>query len=380
LPFSGKDIGNFINALERLPDPRDKRGKRHLLTFVIPAVTMAILSGRSKVSSIHRYICNRIEWLREVTKIYNATPISRAHLPRLLEQQDWLELNIIIEEHFGMGLDMINDGEWIAIDGKTLRGTVKSGDKQSVIFAVGHKNRVLAAQRRMEGEKSSEIPEVRQLLEDSGLEKKKITLDAHHLNPTTTSQVHQAGGSFIIQAKENQPILLAQCQDLSSNGTEISCLTSTEKGHGRISTRQGTLYSVNDLDLDERWAGSGFETLIVMDRETIEVRTEKTTNETSYYLSNLSVKKSTEETSQELVQAIREHWGVESENWIRDVTFNEDKIKTKSGNQAQIMASLRSLGIRVLRKTKMNNFQAAIEKFIDCPEQFKAVLRQVNFL
>ena len=109
MPFSGKDIGNFINALERLPDPRDKRGKRHLLTFVIPAVTMAILSGRSKVSSIHRYICNRIEWLREVTKIYNATPISRAHLPRLLEQQDWLELNIIIEEHFGMGLDMILD-------------------------------------------------------------------------------------------------------------------------------------------------------------------------------------------------------------------------------------------------------------------------------
>jgi predicted transposase YbfD/YdcC len=27
---------------------------------------------------------------------------------------------------------------------------------------------------------------------------------------------------------------------------------------------------------------------------------------------------------------IRFHWGVESNNWIRDVTFNEDHIKTKA--------------------------------------------------
>jgi hypothetical protein len=35
--------------------------------------------------------------------------------------------------------------------------------------------------------------------------------------------------------------------------------------------------------------------------------------------------------------------GAESNNWIRDVTVNEDHIKTKAGNQAQIRALLHGL-------------------------------------
>ena len=69
--------------------------------------------------------------------------------------------------------------------------------------------------------------------------------------------------------------------------------------------------------------------------------------------------------AEELTQAIRSHWGVESNNWIRDVTFNEDHIKTKAGNQAQIMALLRGLAIELIRKSSPKNFQAAIEKFAD---------------
>ena len=35
----------FIDALKALPDPRDNRGKRHLLTFLIVTVVFAILVG-----------------------------------------------------------------------------------------------------------------------------------------------------------------------------------------------------------------------------------------------------------------------------------------------------------------------------------------------
>jgi len=51
--------------------------------------------------------------------------------------------------------------------------------------------------------------------------------------------------------------------------------------------------------------------------------------------------------AEELTQAIRFHWGVESNNLIRDVTFNEDLIKTKAGNQAQITAQLLSPAIEL---------------------------------
>ena len=84
--------------------------------------------------------------------------------------------------------------------------------------------------------------------------------------------------------------------------------------------------------------------------------------------------------AKELTQAIRHHWGVESNNWIRDVTFNEDRIKTKAGNQSQIMALLRGLAIELIRKTSPKNFQAAIENFTDSVSTLESMLKQVKFL
>jgi hypothetical protein len=87
--YSDADVCSFLEALSELPDGRDNRGKRHALPFVVVALVLAILSGRSKVSSLFRYIRNRIDWLREMTHQPEAQAISRAHLPRLLARLDW---------------------------------------------------------------------------------------------------------------------------------------------------------------------------------------------------------------------------------------------------------------------------------------------------
>jgi len=104
------------------------------------------------------------------------------------------------------------------------------------------------------------------------------------------------------------------------------------------------------------------------------------TSETAYYISNQALGRDPQAQAMELTGAIREHWHVESDNWMRDVTLEEDHIKTTSANQAQIMGSLRSLALRLLRRCKMTNFRAALEDFADCPSRFEALLRQVNFL
>jgi len=46
------NIEPFVEALKQLPDTRDKRGKRHSLTFIFVSVIFAILVGRSRTSSI----------------------------------------------------------------------------------------------------------------------------------------------------------------------------------------------------------------------------------------------------------------------------------------------------------------------------------------
>jgi len=117
-----------------------------------------------------------------------------------------------------------------------------------------------------------------------------------------------------------------------------------------------------------------------MARRTTEIATQKSSAEVSFYLSNASLEKENEAGQQELFTAIRKHWGVESDNYIRDVTFNEDRVRTTNGNQGQVLASLRTLATRLFREAKIQNFQAALEKFSDCPDHFQNFLKQYRFL
>ena len=346
-----EQYSSFIEALGYLIDPRDLRGKRHGLVFIVAAVVLAILSGRSRVSSIHRFIRNRLAWLQEVTGQGQAKAISRAHLPRLLARLDWAELNALIEHHFDVRLECHSNQEWVAIDGKALRGTK---DKQALVLAVSHHSRTVLAQQPMEGPKASEITVVRGLLKDTALEGQKVTLDAHHCNPKTTAQIHQAGGEYVVQVKKNQPTLLAYCQHLGASAQVRAGNEEQSKGHGRHTTRQGQGFAISAEALALRWADSGVRTLVSVERQTYTPATGKRSWETAYYISNRALGNAPKAHLQELTGAIRQHWHVESDNWIRDVTLNEDHVKTASSNQGQIMGCLRGLAMRLLRKVNID--------------------------
>jgi len=375
---------SFFRSLETLADPRDNRGKRHSFAFALGAIVLAVIAGRATMSSIQRFIANRITWLRWISQTPDGKPISRAHLPRLVAWVDWEALNQITERHFGVRIELQENGDWVAVDGKCLRGATTADNKQRerVVLAVPHGRQAVLAQRGMQGPKSSEVTVVRNLLRETGLEKGKVTLDALHCNPTTTAQIHQAGGLYLTQVKENQPTLRAQCQSLAlaAEAESLGSQSDDSKGHGRIETRHLSFFSLAGVPLAKRWAKSGLQTLIVVERQTVHVAKEKTTHETSYYLTNQKVDAEQQAEQKDLAQAVRRHWGVESDNWIRDVTFGEDQVRTKNGNQAHIMARLRTLAIDLFRKAGIQNFQAAIETFIDCPDEFEAMLQRVGFL
>ena len=121
-------------------------------------------------------------------------------------------------------------------------------------------------------------------------------------------------------------------------------------------------------------------TLVVMKRHTFTLATQKTTGETAYSISNQGLSTDPHAQAMELAGAMRQPWHVASDHWIRDVTLDEDHLKTTSANQAQIMGCLRSLAMRLLRRFNVKNFQEALEDFADCPSRFEALLRRVKFL
>jgi predicted transposase YbfD/YdcC len=382
MPCSREQVSSFVDLLKsELPDPRDNRGKKHSLVFVIAAFVIATLVGRQKLSNIHRFICNRLKWLHTLTEIPKGRAISRAHLPRLLARLDWPILDKLIEKCFGIRIENTDGQLWVAVDGKVFRGSQHAGDKQSLVLAVTHETREVVGQAQQIGSKSSEIPVVRTLLKESGLEKQKISLDAHHCNPKTTAQIHQAGGVYLTQIKNNQPVLLQECKDLIESQQCMAETIEHNKANGRVTTRRARIFPANRTALNSRWKNSGINVYVIMERETFTVATKKTSSETSYYMSNHSIHAVTPRiTAMELAKAIRKHWGVESGNWVRDVTFNEDKIKIKSGNQAQIMGRLRGLAIALLQKVSPKNIQAAIDKFSDSVFELESMLSQVKFL
>jgi len=89
----------FIDLLKNIEDPRDNRGKRHELFFVIACTISAILSGKNYVSELQRYISNHYEWLKAIFNCEDANPtaVSRAQLPNILSVIDWSKLNEQIE-------------------------------------------------------------------------------------------------------------------------------------------------------------------------------------------------------------------------------------------------------------------------------------------
>ncbi len=114
--------------------------------------------------------------------------------------------------------------------------------------AVTHKSKTILAQSPLPSRKAAEVTQTQILLRHSGLEKTKVTLDALHPLPRTTEQIHQAGGSYIIQAKGNQSILQRQLQQVRATHQPLDSYKQIDKGHGRLEVRQGRCFDVRELE------------------------------------------------------------------------------------------------------------------------------------
>ncbi len=68
------------------------------------------------------------------------------------------------------------------------------------------------------------------------------------------------------------------------------------------------LIALDGLRVDPRWAKSGFRTLLVMHRQTVETTSQLQSTETSYYVSNLPVSPDQPAVQADLFNAVREHW------------------------------------------------------------------------
>ena len=269
---------------------------------------------------------------------------------------------------------------WFAADGKELRGSIKKGSKrgQAIVQVVRHSDREVVGQNFYDGKKESEVPAVKELLEQTKTKTQKVTLDALHLKPETLKLISKGGGKFLVGLKENQPLLVKQMEDYSYYKPSVYNRLDEDRGHGREEERFYLSYDLENEEFDKRWDEANFQTMIKVLRKQRVTKKNESMYEESYYLSNISTKNI--QVAEELFDAVRNHWQVEVNNYIRDIVLKEDKLCMSNPFSTKTAACCRTLVLNLLEQREKKNRCEQLDFFADNFTACLEWLRSIGFL
>ncbi|MGN1085442.1 MAG: ISAs1 family transposase, partial [Porcipelethomonas sp.] len=237
--------------------------------------------------------------------------------------------------------------EIISLDGKTICGSRE--DNYSFIHVVSawaNKTGIVLGQMRVD-EKSNEITAVPQLLDLIEVENCVFTSDAMSCQKKTLEKIISKHCDYVICLKGNQETLhenvklyfetaLAQPQlyDIMKSKTK------TEKGHGRIETRQYFLSTeISNFISAEEWKGIA---AIGMVRSKRIINGAEST-ENRYFIASLT-------DLQQFSDAARKHWGIENQlHWCLDMNFDEDRCRARVDNSGENLAVIRHISLNLFK-------------------------------
>ena len=185
----------------------------------------------------------------------------------------------------------LTEGQVIAIDGKTTRGTCDAQGKPTLhlVSAWATENRLTLAQVKV-ADKANEIVAIPQLLELLTVKGCIVTMDAIGCQKEIIRHIRQQAADYIVTVKGNHPKLQRHLQAtfaaqdiLGFSGFSPDYCQTQEQGHGRTETRQCWV-------LADTTAGAlgwtDCQTLVRVKRTT-QRGTGKQSEETHYYITSL---------------------------------------------------------------------------------------------
>jgi predicted transposase YbfD/YdcC len=344
-----RHAANLIQILGQVPDPRDRRGRRHDLAGVIAVALTAVLAGARSYLAV-------AEWAHDLTGDQLARlGLTRPQAPqestfrRVLSSVDAALLDTVIGVFMWTRIATIGGRRIIALDGKTVRGARNAGSTAPhLVGALDHHTGAVVGQLATAA-KSNEIPTTQALLRLFDLAGAVITVDAMHTQTATATQIVAAGADYLFTIKGNQPKLYAACKQLPWSQIRTSH-TAVEVGHGRRVRR-----TIKVVDVPA-WITFPGATQIAQLRRTV-THHQKKTVEVVYLITSAN-----HHTAPPAVLAswIQGHWAIENRlHWVRDVTYDEDRSQIRTGNGPQVMATLRNTAISLLRLDGHTNIAKA---------------------
>jgi predicted transposase YbfD/YdcC len=342
---------NLKSHFSTLHDPRAQHSIDHFLIDILLITICAIICGAESWVDIENYGLAKEAWLRTFLELPNGIP-SHDTFERLFarlrpEQLQQCFLNWV------QSVFEITDGQVIAIDGKTLRGSFERGCRQGMIHMVSAwatHNRIVLGQRKV-NEKSNEITAIPELLKVLDLAGAIVTIDAMGCQTAIAEQIVSQDADYVLALKGNQGNLhkdviqqLKQAHQQQFKGIEHDFYETQEVGHGREETRRYWVMGQTELLTGaENWAKLTSIGCVESQRRI----GDKITKETRYYLLSLTPN------ATQFADAVRSHWGIENNlHWILDVGFREDQSRVSQGYSGENLAVIRHLAVNLISQEK----------------------------
>jgi len=333
-----------------LPDPRVERSRLHKLLDILALTICAVLAGADNWAEVERYGRRKYDWLKTFLALPNGIP-SHDTIGRVFAVLDPAAFQRCFLSWVGAVAEA-SDGRIVAIDGKTLRRSFDTAAGRGALHLVSAwatENQLLLGQQAVDA-KSNEITAIPELLRILDVTGAIVTIDAMGCQKEIATQIHQAGGAYVLALKENHEKLYHEVAQLFVDGLEDDFAGlehryhhTRDTNHGRTEDRHYHVVAVPDglRAKHPGWEGLRSLGMVFSERQ---VGTAEATCETRFYLSSLPPK------VKQFARAVRGHWGIENGlHWILDVSFREDDSRLRKDHGPENFALVRRLAASLLK-------------------------------
>jgi predicted transposase YbfD/YdcC len=349
---SDKSIIDLHDEFSQLTDVRCSSGKRHELGLVVTIATLGMMNGYDGFNAISDFITRYNYELISIFRPKKDRLPSLSTIRRVMNNVDFDELCMIFARWANTNVE-IQVGDWISFDGKAIKGTIPDQKYKftNLISMFSVKLKQVISMEKVD-EKSNEIPKAQKLIENNSLSNVTYIADAMHCQKKTISTIILNNSNYVLQVKANQQKLLRKVKFIARVLPALSEHVTKEKNRGRLEIRK---VSVHRECLDLEYHGWDDIKSIIKVERTVKHKSGKISNETAYFITNM------QDDASIFNKGIRDHWKIENSlHYVKDVTFNEDRLKIRTGNGPQNMSLLRTLVINILRKKGFSSIKQAI--------------------
>lgn len=336
----------ILTFARSLPEHRMDRKKLHLAEDIVYITLAAVICGADTWEDISDFGQSKGDFLKKTLSLKHGIP-SPDTFNRFFAglSPSVFEANFIawVKDICGK-----NSGV-VAIDGKTVRGSRKQGNKSAIhmVGAFAAANGLVLGQVKTD-QKSNEITAIPELLKVLDIEGCIITIDAMGCQTKIAREIIGKGADYILAVKENQKELHADIVDtfrfLQKN--KMISHEDVDAGHGRVETRVCTV--TDDLSLlsgAENW--QNINTLVKIESTRFIKASGETQQETRYYIT------SCKPNPESIGNAVRSHWAIENKlHWQLDVSFGEDKSRKRDRNAAENYSVILRMALNIIKNEK----------------------------